>query len=259
MRWLFIVITFISCSSFLNPLFSIEDQPQFSSYAEPVEKIPTASDTLKIDYSANFQSRHIWRGTLTCDSWNIQPTINVSNKNFLMGAWAAYTLNNSYAEVDLYIAYTIKNFTVALLNYFCPDETQVFNRLFDFNQSTTQHTLDLTMSYEGPKKFPIRFMASTLIWGDDLNPSNGDNYFSSYIESGFYWNRNQNQEFDFHLGVSPFKGYYANSFNVVSIGSSITQNINITKEFSMPIFGKLIVNPHTENIFFVFGLSLSVK
>ncbi|PKP36035.1 MAG: hypothetical protein CVT98_09495 [Bacteroidetes bacterium HGW-Bacteroidetes-15] len=240
------------------PLLSFGNPTKTSSLLEPIEKIPTATDSVSIQLSANLQSRHIWRGALTCDAWNVQPTINFSNKKFLVGAWGAYTIDNSYAEIDLYISYTIGNFTIALLDYFCPDETQRFNRLFDFHQSTTQHTLDLTLSFEG-EKIPVRLMASTLIWGDDIDPTSGKNFYSTYFEAGYLWKRTPNQEFDIFLGATPFKGYYANSLNIVSAGIGINQRISLTDSFQFPIFGKLVINPYTENIFFVFGLSLGIK
>lgn len=244
---------------FISPLFARGNHSYFSNNIEPVEKIPIVSDTLKFEFSANFQSRHIWRGSLTCSTWNIQPTVNYSKNNFLAGIWGAYTVDNSYAEVDLYVAYTIGDFTLALLDYFCPNESQKFNRLFDFNKTTTQHTVDLTLSFNGTETFPIRFMASTLLWGDDINPSNGNNYYSTYLEAGFIWERNPSQKFDFFMGATPFKGYYAETFNLVSLGASINQNIIASKELTIPAFGKLIVNPYSENIFFVFGLTLKVN
>lgn len=250
--WALFLVVFV-------PLIAKGNSTNLSSLVEPVERVPQTSDTLKIDFSANFQSRHIWRGTLTCDAWNVQPTVNFSNKNFLVGAWGAYTVNNSYAEIDLYIAYSVGNFTIALLDYFCPNENQRFNRLFDFNKLTTQHTFDLTLSFEGTRKFPIKFMASTLLWGDDINPTTGNNYFSTYLETGFYWERNSSQKFDFFVGATPFKGYYAKSFNIVSLGASINQYISVSDDLTIPIFGKLIVNPYTENIFLVFGLTLRVN
>ncbi len=225
---------------------------------EPPEKIPPASDTLNFEFSAAFQSRHVWRGTLTCKAWNIQPTFNVSRKNFLIGTWAAYTIDNSYAEFDLYLSYTVGSFSVAILDYFCPDENQQFNRLFDFKQPTTKHTIDAILTFNGTNNFPLQIMASTLIYGDDLEPNSGKNYFSTYVEANYSLERTPIQRFDFFIGVTPYKGYYANSFNIVNAGFSIEQNLIITENFQIPVFGKLHLNPFKESIHFVFGLSINV-
>ncbi|MFP4555439.1 MAG: hypothetical protein ACLFNU_01100 [Bacteroidales bacterium] len=253
-------VTLIAClmlGLILHGYAILDKKKDNSLLAEPPEKIPASTDSLSISLSADFYTRHIWRGTLTCDSWNIQPTINLSKSNFQIGAWGAYTINNSYSELDLYVSYTWRNFSISVLDYFCPDETLKFNRLFDFKQQTTQHTIDAIASYDGTGKFPVRFMVSSLLYGDDLSPANNTNFYSTYIEAGYEWQPNKNQHFDVHIGLTPSKGYYAESFNVVSCGVAMNQTFQVTEQFSLPIIGKLIVNPYTENIFFVFGISIS--
>ncbi len=223
---------------------------------ETHDKIPVATDSLSIHLSANFQSRHLWRGSVTCSAWNIQPTVTVSKRNFLVGFWGAYTVDNSYSEVNLYGSYTIGRFSVAVLDYFCPDETLKFNRLFDTNQKTTQHTIDATLTYNGTKKLPLSIMISTLVWGDDLSVTNGKNYYSTYIEAGYTWERTPTQKFEFFAGLTPFEGYYASSLNLVNIGFSASQTLKVSSTFKLPIFGKIIANPYTQNLYFVFGATL---
>ena len=229
-----------------------------SPLVEPTDKIHQPSDTLRFDLSADFRSRHIWRGSLTCSAWSIQPTMNLSKSNFLIGAWGAYTVDNSYTELDLYFSYTAGPFTVGFLDYFCPDETERFNHVFDYSSSSTKHTLDATFSFNGTKKFPLSVMASTLLYGDDKNPENGKNYYSTYIEAAYHLKANDKLEFDFHTGFTPFEGYYAPSANVVSCGIAATQKLALTPKLNFPITGKLILNPYTQNIYFVFGISVGI-
>jgi hypothetical protein len=226
---------------------------------DPHERITHTSDSLSFEFSTSFQTRHIWRGSLTCSAWNIQPSFNLSKKNFLIGAWGAYTIDNSYSEVDLYISYSLGPFNLAVLDYFCPNETVRFNRLFDFNQRTTQHTIDVSLTFEGTKKLPLRIMASTLVYGDDLNPRTGENYYSTYIETAYSFKQNPNRQTEIFLGFTPFEGYYANTLYITNLGFSISQTIKKTENFELPIFGKLILNPFTENLYFVFGLSITTN
>jgi len=252
------LITAFLTLAFSLPNFAIiSNDKDKSPLVEPPEKIPNSTDSLSINLSADFYTRHIWRGTLTCDSWNIQPTINVSKNNFLFGTWAAYTVDNSYSELDLYVSYTWRSFSFSILDYFCPNETLKFNRLFDFKQRSTQHTIDAVASYDGSGKIPVRFMVSTLLYGDDLDPLNNNNLYSTYIEAVYEWKLSSSQLIDFHIGITPYKSYYADSFNIVSCGIAMNQTIHVTEEFSLPITGKLIANPYTENIFLVFGISVS--
>jgi hypothetical protein len=46
------------------------------------------------------------------------------------------------------------------------------------------------------------------------------------------------------------------SFNVVNLGLSTTKTIAVTDKFSLPLIGKVILNPNKEQIFFVIGFSL---
>lgn len=102
-------------------------------------------------------------------------------------------------------------------------------------------------------------MISALVWGDDIDPLSGKNFYSTYAEVGFTWERSSFQKFDINVGVTPFKGYYANSFNVVNLGFGINQTVPVSEFLKIPVFGELIVNPYTENIFFVFGLTLNIN
>lgn len=253
MRSSFLLLAAVFFPSF--SLFSSETEKK-SPLTEPSEKIHMASDSLKFDFSADFRSRHIWRGSLTCSAWSVQPTMNLTSSNFLVGIWGAYTVDNSYTEFDIYASYTYKRFTIAILDYFCPNETVKFNHLFNYNNKTTKHTLDAVVNYNGTERFPLSLSASTLFFGDDKNPNSGKNFFSTYIEANYKWEISEQLKSEFHLGVTPYEGYYSTGPNVVSCGFSVTHNLQITSNFSIPLNGKLIVNPYTENVFFVFGFSL---
>lgn len=237
---------------------SFADNELKSPLVEPGDKVHQPSDTLSFDMSADFRSRHIWRGSLTCNTWNVQPTMNLSKKNILVGVWGAYTVDNSYTEFDLYFSYTMGNFTLALLDYFCPNPADKFSNLFNFNRNSTKHTLDATLSFNGTKKIPVSIMASILFFGDDVNTATGKNYYSTYIETAYHWKPNPKMDVDFHMGFTPFEGYYASQPYVVSCGASVTQRISVTPTFTIPVSGKLIVNPYTESVYLVFGFTLGV-
>ncbi len=220
------------------------------------DKVPKPSDSLSVHLSANFQSRHIWRGNLTCSAWNVQPSLSVSQKNFLFGLWGAYTVDNSYSEVNLYASYSIANFTFTVYDYYCPNETLKFNRLFDFNRHSTQHTVDATLTYGGTERMPFWVMASTLIWGDDNDNVTGNKFYSTYIEAGYTWQYRKAWEFEFLLGGTPFEGYYAPRANLVNVGFGAKQTLSISSGFRLPIFVKLVANPYEENLYLVFGATI---
>ena len=251
----FAVLLLISFAGFaVNPNFNEDDLGTGSS-----DKLQSTTDSLSVEISANLQARHVWRGQLSCNAWNIQPSFDVSKNNFLVGAWAAYTVDNSYAEVDLYVSYTYKRFTLSLLDYFCPDETRKFNRFFNFKQSTAQHTIDAELRYNGTEDFPLTVSVSSLLWGQDLNPKPDERFLSTYIEAAYSWSVSDDMEVDAFAGLTPFKGYYADSFNVIALGAGVTQKVKITDNFNFPVFGKLVLNPYTENLYFVFGVTMGIR
>ena len=51
-------------------------------------------------------------------------------------------------------------------------------------------------------------------------------------------------------------GFYGqNSWGVINLGFTLSKEIKITDNYSLPVFGSLITNPEAENIFMVFGIS----
>ena len=67
------------------------------------------------------------------------------------------------------------------------------------------------------------------------------------------------------IGFSAFIGgtpgeetayYGTENFNIINAGFKVSKSIVVTDSFSIPIFGSVILNPESETLFYVFGLSL---
>ncbi len=228
---------------------------------------------------ADLVSRYIWRGADYGNSPGIQPAVAFSVAGFKAGFWGSYGLTEyskqindtttanmgNYSEVDFYLSYTWKGFTIMAYDYFLPNslDPNSGNRYFDFKNKTTGHTIEVCLSWAGPEKFPLQLYAGTLVYGADKGKDStgvygagDDNNYSTYFEAGYQFNVKG-------FGVKPFVGgipfgssWYGPYGGIINAGCTVSKSIPITKDYALPVFGSVITNPQAESIFLVFGISL---
>lgn len=207
-----------------------------------------------LSLSLEIKSRHAWRGGLTTRSWNMQPTIEYSGiKNLTLGAWGCYTVNNEYAEVDLYASYSLGNFNITLYDYFnpMPNEDGKNHHFFNFDENVTGHLIDATIDYSFGC-IPLKLMASTIVYGCDLN-SSGKNNYSTYFEASYDQTLSSGQTISYFVGGTPHKSMYYNNANVVNLGFKVSQDIKIGS-YALPVNGSIVVNPARGNVYFIVGV-----
>lgn len=229
--------------------------------AENEEASPDSASTgigtsPKLSLSAEVKSRHTWRGSLTCSALNIQPTLNLTASNLTLGAWGCYTVDNSYAEVDLYAIYRKGAFSLAVLDYYSPNEAVKQNDFFQFNSKTTRHIVDVNASYSGTSSLPIRLMVGTMVYGDDRRDSAGTNRYSTYIEAGYTLKLSALQKIDFFVGGTPHKSLYGKQGGIVNVGFTAHQTVKILRQYDLPAYASIVINPMTENIYFILGITI---
>ncbi len=228
---------------------------------------------------ADLVSRYIWRGSDYGNSPGIQPAMAFSVAGFKAGFWGSYGLgqyskqiNDStianmghYAEVDLYLSYTWKGFTIMAYDYFFPNslDPNNGNKYFNFKSGTTGHTLEACLSWGGTEKFPLQLYAGTLIYGADKGKDStgvygagSENNYSTYFEAAYQFNVKG-------FGIKPFLGgipfgssWYGPSGGIINAGCTFTKTIRISSEYSLPVFCSAITNPQAQSLFLVFGISL---
>jgi len=223
--------------------------------ANPAEEADTSKAQSKdLSLSLEIKSRHAWRGGLTTRSWNMQPTIEYSGiKNLTLGAWGCYTINNEYAEVDLYASYSLGNFGITLYDYFnpMPSENGANHHFFNFDKNVTGHLIDATIDYTFGS-IPLKLMASTIVYGADLNDS-GSNKYSTYFEASYEHTLSSGQTISYFVGGTPHKSMYYNNANVVNLGFKVSQDVKISS-YTLPVNGSIVVNPARGNIYFIVGI-----
>jgi hypothetical protein len=244
----------------------------------------------KLNVSADFVSRYVWRGMDYGNSPSIQPTLSFNLGDFELGYWGAVALINNYVESDLYMKYSLKGFSLTLYDYYIPAlSTELHDNRYSFCKSpskiefdtttgknltkSTTHTIEAYLQYKGPEKFPISVLLGTYIYGNDktavdsvftdsklLRSVNFKNRYSSYIELGYSFAIKE-YNFEVFAGATPFSSVYSKpayegGFAVVNMGITGYRNIKITEKFDLPIKASVIFNPQASDIFFVFGLTL---
>jgi hypothetical protein len=227
---------------------------------------PKKKCDIDIVVGADIMSRYIWRGTDYGDSPSIQPTLAVTINNFEIGCWSAIATNNNYKEIDIYAKYTLKKFSITLTDYYIPFANGVSsspdNRYFVYGNKKTAHTLEASLQYKAGEKFPLWVTGGIFFYGNDkrwgyntTKDNNETTYFSSYLEMGYTFTKNENSA-DVFVGFTPYAGAYGSKLGFVNIGVTGTKNIKITDSYELPVKASLIFNPQTSAAFFAFGITL---
>ena len=207
------------------------------------------------NFDIGIYSQHIWRGTATSYSPSIEPSISYNHKNFTAGVWAAQSINGDYTEMDVFLSYSLKNFTLTLYDYYCPPTLNTRHRLFNYEAKSTWHSIDVNLEYGGTDKFPISFLLATMIYGDDRNPVTLENYYSTYFQMGYDYEIRQHS-FSLFMGVSPQENYYGHRFGIVNTGITANSKLQFNNMIAVPFEASIITNPMANNLYLVVGFSL---
>ena len=232
-----------------------------------------------INFGADLVSRYIWRGIDYGNSPAVQPNLSFSWNGLNIGAWGSYAFSGhqvqvndstvadeNYAETDLYISYTYRWFTLMVFDFFVPNgiEPNAGSSYFDYNNATTGHAFEGSLSFAGPDKFPLQVFVSTLFYGADKNRDSlgiygqgSKNNFSTYFELAYKFNVTKiGVELKPFIGGIPFgSSWYGPYAGVTNIGLTAKKGIPVTSVYSLPVQVSVITNPQVQSVFFVFGVS----
>jgi hypothetical protein len=223
----------------------------------PVSLLGNSTDSSKIDLTvgADLVSHYIWRGLMLGNAPAIQPTMSINYGGLSFGSWASYSVSPSaFQEVDLFLTYSIGSFTLGVNDYYNPVDSLGFSdNYFDYGKTSTLHSFEpfVTISEIGGTGFSTT--AAVFVYGNDRD-DNGKNYFSSYFELS-YATSIKETGLNLFGGATFNEGYYADKAAVVNLGVSLSRDLKLTDNFSVPMKGSFIVNPNTENVYFVLGFT----
>jgi hypothetical protein len=217
----------------------------------------TDEKKMEIDFGADLVSSYIWRGIQFSEGPNIQPGIALKKGEFECGIWGSSNFTTNFYEIDLFASYTLKGFTIGIVDYFLMDNNAINTKsnYFDYSKNTTNHFIELSIGYENPGKYPFRLMVSSFVYGADRDLNN-NNYYATYIEFGYILNT-EKLNFDFFIGGTINDNFvYLNDKGIIYLGFKVEKGIEINDKFSLPVYLSFVTNPVRENVFLVFGITI---
>lgn len=205
----------------------------------------------EVAVGADIVSNYVWRGA-KCGDASFQPSLSVGYKGFSLAAWGSTDFTGSAFELDLTAAYSVGGLNLAITDYYATsdiDSSPYFKyHVYD------GHIFEATAAYTFGEKVPLTLSWNTYFAGADVD-EDGKMYYSTYVEAAYpfqLWGI----EMGAFLGVTPWKGAYADRFNVVNIGITASKTIELSSKFSLSPYTKLVFNPAADKAFFVFGVSI---
>jgi uncharacterized protein (TIGR02001 family) len=193
----------------------------------------------EISPGVDLYSTYVWRG-VAYSGPSVQPYVDFTAGGFTLGAWGSQGIDgiggtsNGFQEMDLYTSYSFDfGLSLGVTDYWYPgslyfDEN---SHAFELNAGFSAGDLSLSGNY---------IFAGGGSVGDDV-------YFELGYSAG---------PADLFIGGGD--GWHSSDtdFAIVNIGVSTSKEIEITDSFSLPVSGSVILNPDTEQLYILAGISL---
>lgn len=179
-------------------------------------------------------SSYVWRGAKFGSGPALQPTVKYSNGGFSIGAWGNYCFStNEATEADLFANYGFSlggksTLTLTATDYYFPT-----SEYFDGNSHYFEPMVSIGL---GNLSLAAAYMT---------------NAEDTYIEAGYTAGA-------VTLFAGAGNGQYTKdaSLNFCNLGIRTSKSIKISDSFSIPVNGAVILNPSTEQLHIVVGISL---
>lgn len=215
---------------------------------------------IKVKGAVDIVSSYIWRGTYNAGA-SFQPSLSGQIAGFTLGAWGSSDFTGAkHKEVDLSLNYAFKGFSVGVTDYWWEGEGAF--KYFSYTKGSTDHRFEANVSYSLPcEKIPLALSINTMFAGNDYK-ANGDRAYSTYIELNYPFDVGAGVSMNAAVGATP---WYSPSilpldnkgFSVCNVTVGASKSLKLSNHVSIPLFTKLIFNPALEDVYMVFGLSLS--
>jgi hypothetical protein len=236
-----------------------------------------AGKAQEFSVGADVVSSYIWRGVYQGGGASIQPSVGFSAGGFSLNAWGNSNFSGGNKEVDFTLGYELSGVSLSITDYWWAGEGS-FN-YFNYGKDETAHVFEATVGYTLPvETFPLSLAWSTVFAGGDGVNKDGKRAYSSYLELSYPFTV-KDIALSASIGIVPWgtslygasdvtdtdgdgveeetglPNYPANGLSIVNINLKASKEIKFTDSFSLPVFGQIITNPRSEDIFFVLGVS----
>ncbi|MBX3008108.1 MAG: hypothetical protein KF816_08795 [Melioribacteraceae bacterium] len=220
----------------------------------------TSAIAQEITLGTDFVSRYVWRGfDLGGNAPSIQPSIEFTKGGFTAGFWGAYSFANptNLEEIDIYASYRFSlgesgsALSLGIIDYTNPNSGTRIGSFANYDDPSGPgaHYIEVSAGISGPESFPISLALNMFVHNVQDNPI--------YFELGYSTSVGEVPVSLFLGGTPSDNAYYGTTgFSLINIGFSVSKEIKITDSFSLPVFGTVSLNPASENLFYVLGISL---
>lgn len=195
----------------------------------------------EISTGLDLYSTYVWRG-VAYSGPSLQPHVELGAGGFTLGAWGSQgidglidgdTYSTGYQEMDLYTSYSFDfGLSLGLTDYYYPG-----SQYFDEDS----HAVELNV---GLSAGDLSLSGNYIFGGGG---SVGDD---TYFELGYSVGAA-----DLFIGAGDGWHTTDTDFAVVNIGVGTSKEIKITDDFSLPVSGAVILNPDTEQLYILAGIS----
>lgn len=205
---------------------------------------------VSISPGVDLYSTYVWRG-VAYSGPSIQPYVELGAGGFALGAWGSQGIDgitsgndgsNGFQEMDLYASYSFDfGLSIGVTDYYYPDTTPLDTPTSSFFEEDS-HAFELNGGYAiGNLSLSANYIfAGEGSVGDDV-------YFEAGYSAG-----------PASLFIGGGDGWHSTDteFKIVNIGVGTSKEIPITDDFSLPVSGSVILNPDTEQLYILAGISL---
>ena len=209
-----------------------------------------AQDKVEADLTVDFVSSYIWRG-MDLGGAALQPELSVGWKSLSLSASGNAGITDNLRELDLTLSYTIGGLSLSVVDYWSDTEGK---RYYDYKPESTEHSFEGAIEYDFG---PVAASWQTIFAGCDYQDADDRRAFSSYFEISVPFQL-VSLEWEAKVGVVPWASdYYGTErFSLKCVSLKATKDIHITEKFVLPLYGELIADPNSRNLYFVAGFTI---
>lgn len=206
------------------------------------------------------QTKYVWRGMemmVEDASPVLFPHMDYAYKGFAAYAMGGYSVNGKYAEVDLGVSYTWKEFSLGVNDYYYPSVTSPKDDYFDLGKHTG-HWLEGILTWSSAR-IPISLSVSNFFAGADKN-AEGKQAYSTYVELAGFMNVSTNGTLNLTVGAalneSCYNGY-VHGPGICNVEFKYTYEIALKNERTLPLSVAYLVSPINKKAFVNLSTSLN--
>lgn len=204
-----------------------------------------AASKLELTAGADLVSSYVWRGAY-CAGASFQPTVGASIGGLTVSAWGSTDFSGVAKEFDLSASYALGSFTLGFTDYWWAGQGAKY---FDYKNT---HYYEASVAY-GFEKLPLTLKWSSFLGGQDKDASDKA-LFSSYLEASYGFSLSS-MDCTAGIGITPWKGYYADKAHVTDIWVKAAKGIKFSESFTLPFYLQVVLAPATDDAFLVAGIT----